>query len=299
MVQYAGVVALDRDLTAHDRRLSPESRDTVVAVRWPRTSTSLCPRGPSTPSSAHWGTGTEFVAAAIPPQPADHSRQRLQPPRHAPPESRVCGRRRDADAGAGCASRELAGGRRRPPPVNWCRPLSLPPSREGRVGTANCDRLGQPGPVLPCSWRCLVPPTLALPYGWGGRIAWPIRRALSGNAEQSLAARSRHPAHHRKTMSEAPLGLRTASREGATNHKLNCQRTGGRDDRVLRHHPETDWLSLAPATRPQHRVHHDLRGSRAASPFSAPGATAPAARFRRTRRSSTAAASDTTTPLAG
>ena len=39
----------------------------------------------------------------------------------------------------------------------------------GVAGAANRAHLGQPGPVLPGKWWCLVPPTPALPHGWGGR----------------------------------------------------------------------------------------------------------------------------------
>ncbi len=89
-----------------------------------------------------------------------------------------------------------------------------------------------------------------------------------------------------------------SEREDAYQSKPYCQRTGGRDDRVLRHHPETDGLSLVSGRALNtSSTMTSPWALGAAIPFSAPGATASAARFRRTRCSSTAAASDTTTPL--
>ena len=90
IVQYAGVVALDRDLSEQTDAYR-RKRDMVVAragrldfeLATPEGAFYAFPRAP-------WGTGSEFVAAAIRAQPADHPRKRLQPPRYALPDF-VCG----------------------------------------------------------------------------------------------------------------------------------------------------------------------------------------------------------------
>ena len=101
MVQYAGVVALDRDLTAQIDAYR-RKRDVVVAaladdfdLAAPEGAFYAFPRAP-------WGTGDRVRRRGDPPQPADHPRQRLQPPRHPLPDL-VRRRRRDARRGLECS----------------------------------------------------------------------------------------------------------------------------------------------------------------------------------------------------